>query len=236
VVAAQLVVLIQIPALSFGNATAPLVVSAGKESPEKASTLVKQSLRYIVIFYAPVVLFLFLLSDSLIKAVFSEKYLPSAGVLRIYLPFLFCFALSGFVSLALDYCGKARLRMVFVSISAVINVALNLWLIPKFGMVGAAWTTQVTYVPLVMIYLYLIKNHYKISLKGVPVFLAKLSCALVLSAVLLIALSNILPESRAMLMATVCLALVGYALALFFTKLVGLDEIKSILSTLSCPR
>lgn len=233
---AQLVVLIQIPVLSFGNATSPLLVSAAKESAQRARNLVKQSLRYVVIFYAPVVLILFLLSDSLIAAVFSEKYLPSARVLRIYLPFLFCFAISGFVSLALDYCGKARLRMVFVSISAVANVALNLWLIPKFGMLGAAWATQATYVPLVVIYLYLIKNHFKIPLKGLPVFLAKLACALAVTASLLIALGNLLPESRAMLMATVCLALAGYALALFLTKVLRLHEIRSIMHTLSGSR
>lgn len=225
---AQLVVLIQIPALSFGNSTAPLVLSAGKESFDKASVLVRQSIKYIVIFYAPVVLFLFILAEPIITTVFSEDYLPSAGILRIYTPFIFCFAISGFVSLALDYSGKARTRMVFVSTSAIINVALNLWLIPKFGMVGAAWATQATYVPLVAIYLYLITTYYRISLKGAPVFLIKLFCCLVLSGALLIAAKQVISSRYVLLVAASLSFFICYSSMILLAKLVRIFEISSV--------
>lgn len=224
---AQLVVLIQIPALSFGNSTAPLVVSVGKESFEKASTLVRQSLKYIVIFYAPVVLFLFILAEPIIT-VFSEDYLPSAKILRIYTPFIFFFAISGFVSFALDYSGKARRRMVFVSISAVINVGLNLWLIPRFGMTGAAWATQVTYVPLVTIYLYLITKHYKISLKGLTLFLLKLFCALGLSAILLTVLNRMISRTYVVLFVGIFATGFLYGSVVLLTNIISLFELKRV--------
>ena len=232
----QLAVLIQIPALSFGKSTAPLVASVRENPSEKTCTLVRRSLRYIVVVYAPIALFLYILSPTFITLIFSQKYLPSVPILRIYIPFIFCFAIAGFASLTLDYSGKARLRMIFVGISAIANVGLNLWLVPRFGMAGAAWATQVTYVPLVMIYVYLITKLYNISFKGSHIFLIKLFCALVLSGIILMTLGKATRESSTALIATVCLALVCYGSTLILTRLVRLDEIRTILRTLSLAR
>ncbi len=41
---------------------------------------------------------------------------------------------------------------------------MNLFLIPKYGMIGAAWATQITYPPLVLLYLWLIARRFCIDL------------------------------------------------------------------------
>jgi O-antigen/teichoic acid export membrane protein len=224
----QLAVLIQIPALSFGKSTAPLVASVRENPSEKTCTLVRQSLRYIVIVYAPIALFLYILSPTFITVIFSQKYLPSVPILRIYIPFIFCFAIAGFASLTLDYSGKARLRMIFVGISAIANVGLNLWLVPRFGMVGAAWATQVTYVPLVVIYVYLITKLYNISLKGSHIFLIKLSCALGLSGILLVLIQSITANRYITLIVGTCSATILYGFFVTLTGAISLNNLKKL--------
>lgn len=118
--------------------------------------------------------------------------------------------------------------MVFVGTSAIINVALNLWLLPKFGMVGVAWATQVTYVPWVAIYLYLIIDHYKISLKGVPVFLTKLFCCFVLSGAILIAIKQVISNSYIMLITAFLLFCTSYSLMLLLSRLVRISELSYV--------
>jgi O-antigen/teichoic acid export membrane protein len=67
-------------------------------------------------------------------------------------------AISALHSLALDYMGFARRRAVAALLSAAANIALNIVLIPRFGIEGAALATQITYTPLALWYVFVILN------------------------------------------------------------------------------
>jgi O-antigen/teichoic acid export membrane protein len=86
----------------------------------------------------------FLLRKQIVVAVSSRQYLPAAlpfGILVIASVFTYVNNVFGFASVAAD----SHRRLVRVSIgSLVVNVALNLALIPHWGIRGAAVATAVT--------------------------------------------------------------------------------------------
>jgi len=94
-----------------------------------------------------------LLSQPIIYFLFGSQYLESVSILRIYI-----WSSTGlFVSSGLTYYFMAEnktktiFKMYFLAMLS--NVILNLLLIPKYGLIGAAWATLVAYsVPLIWLY------------------------------------------------------------------------------------
>jgi len=85
------------------------------------------------------------LSHDIIRIVYGTNYIQAAPVLSIYVwagVFVFLGIASGKFLLAENYTRIAFYRTLF---GAVINVALNIILIPKYGINGAAVATLVSY-------------------------------------------------------------------------------------------
>lgn len=161
-IATRMAALIVVPAAAFGASAAPLVLVLKKDSIQRAREMVFKSLKYLIVIFTFVSLVTFIYAKEIVEILFSARYLSSAMPLKIYSIFIFFLAISSFVSLVLDYSGLAKIRMILVASSAGLNVLLNLILIPKYGMIGAAWATQITYSPLVIIYVWLIAKHYQL--------------------------------------------------------------------------
>jgi len=147
---------IRVPAAALGAAVAaffPVYRSMG--SKELAGLYIK-TLRVVLAFYLPVSVGFALVGPELLEILFGPSYEGSGPVVVWYALYIVAIAVASFASLSLDYMGYAKLRAVAVSISAVLNIGVNLLLIPRFGIVGAAIATQVTYTPLVVIYVFVL--------------------------------------------------------------------------------
>jgi O-antigen/teichoic acid export membrane protein len=93
----------------------------------------------------------------LVGVLFSQEFLrllaPSQyHSAALYIPLiLFSYLLNGFyyfVSMPLFYHKKTSLIPVMTIVSALLNVGLNLWLIPRWGALGSAWATVFSYLVL----------------------------------------------------------------------------------------
>lgn len=76
---------------------------------------------------------------------YGEKFVPSASVLQIHVwagCFIFVRAL---ISQHLIITGNEPLSLLSHGVGAILNVLLNLWLIPIYGIEGAAWATLISY-------------------------------------------------------------------------------------------
>jgi O-antigen/teichoic acid export membrane protein len=156
--AVRLLDLFHVPAAAVGASVAVFFVKLTRTRPDQAARLFELVTTSILLLYLPVGVFLLLFASELIAFIFGPVYLPAGVVVAIYVPFLLLKALSGTYSLALDYLGFAFRRAVLVTISAVANVALNMVLIPRQGIVGAAVATQITYLPLALYYMWLLSR------------------------------------------------------------------------------
>jgi len=123
----------------------PAIINAKKIS-EKLYYERLQKLYDLMVWLAIGIAFpIMLLSNNIIKLLFGIQYQEAAGVLQIYVwagVFIFLSVVNDHYLITENYTIIAFLR---TSITAVFNVILNIILIPKYGINGAAFATLVSY-------------------------------------------------------------------------------------------
>ncbi|WP_299119794.1 flippase [uncultured Winogradskyella sp.] len=117
----------------------------------------------LVILFLAIVLFL--LSDFIIVFMFGEEFKESAMVLN-YLLFGVLF-LTLFKILNQDLAGKGKpwVSMKAMIPGLIVNVILNIVLIPKYGAIGAAFASSLSYCLAIVLFFHFYSLSSKISLK-----------------------------------------------------------------------
>jgi len=107
-----------------------------------------------------VVIFINFFSEQLLQLLYGDKYL-AATILALPLSLvLFLRIYSNFYSISLSLMNNNMPRVLVSSVSLVANVLLNFLLIPRFGVVGAAWTSVLTHLIALIIGLYYTKREF----------------------------------------------------------------------------
>jgi O-antigen/teichoic acid export membrane protein len=99
---------------------------------------------YFIIFIF--VLTLFFMARSLIEIFFGSEFMPSVRPLLLLLPGII--ALAGSKTLTADLAGRGKPQIgTFAAFTSLaINIPLNLYLIPKWGISGAAFASSASYI------------------------------------------------------------------------------------------
>ncbi|QWV95950.1 flippase [Geomonas nitrogeniifigens] len=130
----------------------PLVAKAIHSDPAefRARTLLLN--KYLLVIGAFLGATLAIFSDSIIDVLYGGGYAPSALLLRLLAVVVFLrFAGAGF-GMIINISRNQRWCTIGVSISAVMNIILNCYAIPRHGAVGAAVVSIVTHLVLNSLY------------------------------------------------------------------------------------
>lgn len=104
--------------------------------------------RFAIMFFAAAFSIAVIMSLSapwIIGLLFGENFSAAIEVLRIHI-WAGCFIFVRYlIGQHLVITEQEPLSLLSHGIGAVLNVGLNLWLIPKMGIVGAAWATLISY-------------------------------------------------------------------------------------------
>lgn len=145
-VARQVSEVVTVPAASFGFALSPtLGEQKALDEKTRAARIYEQSLGYVLLFYVPAAVGLVLVAAPLVELVFGPGYRAAAPVLQVFSLYVLVHAVNKITSSGLDYLGLARDRAIAMTAMAIGNFVLNLLLIPRFGVSGAAIATVLTY-------------------------------------------------------------------------------------------
>jgi len=111
-----------------------------------ANNLTPRITRHTFLIIFVLALILALIARPLIKILFGSVFLPSVMPLMILLPGII--ALGGCKILTADLAGRGKPQFgTYASfVSLAVNIPLNLWLIPKWGISGAAFASSVAYI------------------------------------------------------------------------------------------
>ena len=101
----------------------------------------KSSSKYILTFSLPVFIFLFIFANPMLSLFGSE--FQNAVALKILLTGILVQTIFGLGSSTLSMSGNTNYNLINVSITLILNVALNYILIPQYGIVGAALSTTI---------------------------------------------------------------------------------------------
>ncbi|MCD4740958.1 MAG: flippase [Desulfobacteraceae bacterium] len=135
----------------------------GKNDYENIIKLIKETMLKTFILTMFLIAFLLIFSKFLIVFLFTEEFLPA------YTPLIILLVGYGirapFISIGgtLSSIGKVDIAFRVNALSSIINLILNLMLIPVFGIVGAACATSASLVISVAIALYFIKKYTFVS-------------------------------------------------------------------------
>lgn len=164
----------------FPNFASLITDSANHEKIKKYLS----SLMNIVLFVGvAMVMIFFFMSPSLIKILFGEAYLPAVVPLKIIsLNILF----YGFHIVFRSLISVAHKTTVFLKLmgsAIIVSIAMNLLLVPKFGLIGASWASALAYITLAVMTLFYCHKKFKFEFKNIE-FMKLIGALLILAPLL----------------------------------------------------
>jgi len=135
--------------------------SASKFSKDrlKINSIYQRTTKFLILISMPIFIIIFIFAKELIIIFFGLDYASAATPLRILLTGNLINVISGPFGETLQAIGKTRIIFITNLISATSNIFLLIYLIPKFGINGAAFANFVSLTVMVIIsVLYLVKS------------------------------------------------------------------------------
>lgn len=182
----RLVITFEIIPSLLSTAMYPTICRTYAHSREEAGIMMMRALRYMLFLGLPIAMGITLLSKEIIFLVFGNQFMPSILLLQILsliIPIRFCGHILG---TALSASDNQNTRACATGLSACLNIALNLILIPRYSYNGAAFASVLTSGFLVGFYYYSIKKEFcNVTLRKIVASPAA-SCAIMGAVVYLI--------------------------------------------------
>ncbi|MBI4090912.1 MAG: flippase [Candidatus Komeilibacteria bacterium] len=213
--------------LAFVAALYPAFSYYWKHSKEELSAHFVRSSTYLLLIGLPIAGGIAALAPDLITTIYTDAYAPSIVPLMILicsLPLLF---LNFPIGSMLNACDRQTRQMTHLGITTVFNVAMNVVLIPRYGVVGAAVASTVSTVFIFILGVYAIQRVIGISLSAFFAEASKLAASAVLMVAALVMLNRYLPWYM-----TIVPAGLIYAGGVYALRVVTLRDILSFVTLL----
>ena len=185
--------------------------------------------KWIFLATLPIFFIFFLFPEVVLNLLFGHQYIGAAVALQILSLGFFIHASFGPNSGILLTMGKTRLLMWIFLIGALINITLNITLIPPLGVVGAAIASALSFIAM---NIFKATKLYQFS-KIHPVtknYLKPIMISIVLIFLIMLIVRNLFPITFWMLPIFLAIFLVAYVLSLLLTKSFDNEDIMMLLT------
>jgi len=116
--------------------------------------LTKQVGKWIFILSIPILALFLLFPGAFIKLLFGQEYVVVENAMRFLSVGVFFSAIFGISNEIISMKGKTKVILADVTIMSIVNVILNVILIPRYGVAGAGFSTMVSMIFLNIIFGY----------------------------------------------------------------------------------
>ena len=150
-------------AFFFGESIYPSLSQISRKNSHITKKFITATLKIVLLAGLPITTALFILGPNIISYIYGANYYPSIitfqvlvwSILTVFCSIPFAYSLLAF--------GKQKYYMYSVSLGALLNIILNISLIPRYGIMGASVATIISGIlVLILVYLYVTKNIVKI--------------------------------------------------------------------------
>jgi len=159
----------------------PIMSKYSVSTNDMLRKIYEESFKLLFLIGFPLAVGTTLFADRIITSFYGQQYQPSIIALQILawdVFLIFSYSPLGCLLISINQEKKLNISM---GITAILNVVLNLILIPRFSYIGSAIATIAAESVLFILYLYFVsKNNYKLQLNKIAVcpLIASLSMAL----------------------------------------------------------
>ncbi len=158
--AAQVTFLLAIIPMTLSAILAPMIAKlAAKKDMAQLDALYKVSTKWSIYFSLPFLFVILLTSGNVISAIFGDQYYGGREVMMILSTASVLKLLFGGVSMILMMTGYQNRWVLYTIIMLILDFILNIILIPRFGIIGAAVGRSISGILLNISGLILIKSH-----------------------------------------------------------------------------
>jgi len=124
--------------LALTGAFTAMYTYLGKDTTPTLAAVFQRSIKLLLTLQLPIAVALGLLAEPLCVAFFGEQFRDSADPLRLLAPVVVLFGLMVLTSVLVLSRSRPRRMVYTVAVASVVNIVLNLTLIPAYDDVGAA--------------------------------------------------------------------------------------------------
>lgn len=133
--------------LAISMGTMPVFAKINDSNRAELKALFLRIMRINALIIGVIVGIILLFSGFFIPLIYGANYSDAVLPLQILTIFLVTRSFLIFLNQFLDYQGWAKKRLFNSLVSMILNIILNLLLIPRYGAIGAAIATSVAYAP-----------------------------------------------------------------------------------------
>lgn len=228
-IAKQIVSFLKTPANALGFTLSPTFASEkAEDNIEQASRIFESALVNSLLVYIPAGVGIILVAEPLVEIFFGEEYSDSAPVVQVFGIYAILISVSSITSNGLDFLGRARIRAIAKGITALLNVALNILLIPTFGVVGAAYATVVTFSLYTFTNVYVIGKEFNIRFYLISINILKITIITLCMAAVVTSLLNQVYNWLSLFI----VVFVGVFVWAILSSIIGLLDIRRVMNEL----
>jgi O-antigen/teichoic acid export membrane protein len=167
----RLIVFLQYPGIAIANAVTPRLARREGHEPDVGSFTM--ALRHILVFQALLMAPAIVWAEPITRLLLGPGYEQSAGVLRALAPYIFTAGIAPIVSLGVNYLGEARLRLPISILDVVLELGLTVLFLHWWGLLGAAYATDVGALLYVPLHLWILKRLVDLPLRPLALGLVR---------------------------------------------------------------
>lgn len=200
---------------AFATSFFPAMSYYFKHDTSKLKSVFEKSMVYLFILSLPIGIGTILIANDLIITIYTDAFEASVIALQIFMAGLFFIFINYPIGNFLNAVNRQTINTMNMGIALLINIVLNMILIPKYTYIGAAFSAVISSVVLVFLGFPWVYKIIKFDIKYLLIKLLK-----VLFSCLILGLIIYLFADIFNLLVLIILAAVGYVMALFATQTV----------------
>ena len=190
--------------------------------------LSNKSISLILFFSIPISIGIFCLAKQIIILLTGESFLNSVIPMRIMTPIIIFIALSNIIGTQIfPAMNKEKITLISFSFGAILNIVLNILLIPSKGAIGAAIGTLCAEITVCIIQLFYLVKTEKIKFQLFQI--SQFTFSALLMGIVVITISNLFSNIIVNILLSVFLGFIIYIFVLFLIKNKTLIQIKNLL-------
>lgn len=190
---------------------------------QKLAKTFEQSLVYLFIVVMPIVVGISVLSSDIILTIYSDQYIESILPLKILLFGLIFSYISFPIGAFLNACSRQVTQTIIVGVVMTTNIILNLLLIPKIGIYGAAISAAAGNILLTALSYSIVPSITKIR----HLFLLKKSIQIIIAAIIM-GISVYYTNLYSHFIIAILVGAVIYPVALFITRAISIKQMQEV--------
>ena len=232
----QMLVFLGYPGAAMSSGVAPRLSRGGEGGPNVTAFL--NGMRLLLIVQAAITAFVLGWAQLMVRVALGDQYAHSVPVLRALAPYVFLSGFGSLVSISANFLGEAPKRVPVALATMVINIVVDILLVPRIGVIGGAVGTDAAYALYAPAHLFICQRALNVNLRRTASTFARTSLAGAVMTVVLVVFGDSTADATGIIKTALggVLALAMFVVILFLTEELTISDVRRIGRLMSLTR